>query len=589
MIDDLKNKPKIAAWNAAFERYIWKHICVKQYGWPEIDDDQWVDIQAWAAAANMALSLDECAKYLLDIRKDPAGKKLIQKLSKPYRGKFIEYHEDKESYQQMYNYCIQDVKVLMKLAEKLPPLTRMEEKIWRQTMLMNERGVPIDPIEVNAAVYHIEKAKERLDARTPFITDGEVKSVNQIGKIKNWIRKQTGIMVMSLDKNNIIELLREDLPIEVKTILKARQLIGLSTNAKFAKAQLMLCPDNRVCDCFQYNGAGTGREAGRGMQLQNLKRAKVSDDQADLFFNLLVSLDSESIHAIYGDELLLEMSNMVRSIIKAPKGKKFMCADFSSIEAIATPWLAGEYKLVDAFRKGLDQYKVVASEMFHVPYNKVSSDQRQAGKLVVLACGYAGGYRALLGMAENYGVDLSETDAKIWVKRFRASRPQLTNIWTQFFKAAYLAINQPGTSVPVEPTKKVFFLFKKGNLRMILPSGRHIYYNDAVLDMGGHSYPMPKNMILAYFGGRRTNFSGANLFQNAVQAICRDLLMEARLKVEEKGYKPIISVHDEIVVEVPDNDKYKLKDFIAIMTDKPMWAGDLPVKADGWEGRRYKK
>ena len=89
--------------------------------------------------------------------------------------------------------------------------------------------------------------------------------------------------------------------------------------------------------------------------------------------------------------------------------------------------------------------------------------------------------------------------------------------------------------------------------------------------------------------GKPKDIRGANFFQNAVQAICRDLLMDAHLRLEKAGYEIILSVHDELVAEVPDDPKYNLDEFIRIMTDKPFWASDMPVKADGWEGRRYKK
>jgi DNA polymerase len=176
-----------------------------------------------------------------------------------------------------------------------------------------------------------------------------------------------------------------------------------------------------------------------------------------------------------------------------------------------------------------------------------------------------------------------------YVTAFRASRKKLVDTWAGFRRAAYRTVYE-GIPSKVDTSRVVFH--KVGDsLCMRLPNGRDLYYPKVVLKSNRTPWGADVRSV-AYWDYKTKSLkfmTGGNFFQNAVQAVCRDLLMEAQLRLEKKGYKIIMSVHDECIALVPDTDNYSLEEFIDIMTQVPKWATGFPIKADGWEGYRYHK
>ena len=587
--------PLIVAWNALFEYYIWNEVGIKKYGWPALPLSPYsiLDAQAVALYNGYPAGLDAAATLILNRGKDERGKALINKLSKPRKdGTFIEYRDDPDTYLMMYNYCKKDVQLTYQITKMLDNrclFPETEKAIWAQTQMMNIRGIPVDEHEVNACVAAIEREAKRQDSKTPIITEGALNSVKQIGKLKNWLATK-GIITPSLNKAHIEEMLSTmELPVEVRELLRIRQRVGLSTNAKFKRAKQMVI-DNRIHGAHMYYGAHTGRISGRGMQFQNLMRTVMTEREADLLFEVLKTGNVDILNILYGNDLLPKISNLIRALVKAPKGKKFICADFSSIEAVATPWIANEQDILSDIKAGLDQYKRMAAKMFDKLYEYVTKEERQAGKVSILACGFAGGYRALLSMAISMGLYpdiINDKNAKVYTDMFRRARPKLCLCWKNFGEAACKAVGRPGRMIKVKDTgPTITFYYLMNTLYMILPSGRELVYHDPRINLR----EAWKNEVQVKIRGRDVNMSGANFFQNAVQAVCRDLLMLAQLRLEKAGYPLILSVHDECMAEVDEQDKSKnLKDFISIMTMKPEWAKGMIIRADGWEGKRYKK
>ena len=144
---------KFQAWNAAFEYNILKHVLQVP-----VKIEQFIDTMAMAAANNLPQSLDDCSQFLnSEYQKDPIGKRLIQKLSKPKKdGTF---NEDPELLDQMYEYCKQDVRTEMAIAKQLRALSSNEQKVWELTQKINESGVPVDPQELQNAIKAVEENK----------------------------------------------------------------------------------------------------------------------------------------------------------------------------------------------------------------------------------------------------------------------------------------------------------------------------------------------------------------------------------------------------------------------------------------------
>ena len=76
--------------------------------------------------------------------------------------------------------------------------------------------------------------------------------------------------------------------------------------------------------------------------------------------------------------------------------------------------------------------------------------------------------------------------------------------------------------------------------------------------------------------------------ENIVQALCRDIMAEGMLRLKKAGYPLILTVHDEIVAEVP-NGFGSLTEFNEILEQPPQWGKDIPIVWEGWEGDRYRK
>src|SRR5690606_6597077 len=130
--------------------------------------------------------------------------------------------------------------------------------------------------------------------------------------------------------------------------------------------------------------------------MQNLKRlGSTPDDVSDV-----------------SDWSLEDLSRNVRQIFTAsrPDGALIVC-DLASIESRGLAFLAdAEWKL-SAFRHGKDMYKVLASLMTGVPYDRIDKAQRMMGKVGELSCGYGAGPGAVKDFAEKMGVNLSELGA----------------------------------------------------------------------------------------------------------------------------------------------------------------------------------
>lgn len=90
-------------------------------------------------------------------------------------------------------------------------------------------------------------------------------------------------------------------------------------------------------------------------------------------------------------------------------------------------------------------------------------------------------------------------------------------------------------------------------------------------------------------GWQRMDTYGGMLTENVCQAVARDILMNAMLNLQLKGYSIVLHVHDEIVVEVPETYG-SVEEFETIMSTMPIWAKDWPIKAKGgWRAKRYAK
>ena len=88
---------------------------------------------------------------------------------------------------------------------------------------------------------------------------------------------------------------------------------------------------------------------------------------------------------------------------------------------------------------------------------------------------------------------------------------------------------------------------------------------------------------------QRIKTYGGKVVENITQAVACDVLCNALFNVDRAGFKPILTVHDEILTEAPDDDAHDFKQLEAAMEILPRWAKGLPLAAAGFNSYRYHK
>ena len=575
---------EIEAHNAQFEQAIFEHIATKRMGWPALPIHKLRCTMSVAAYRGLPLDLDRACAAVGLKGKDAEGEKVMKKLSKPRKinpdGSII-WWEDPDLLQILLRYCIRDVDAEYELSTAIGKLTEQELRIWQLDQRINARGIRADVAACSSIIRMLNRDADEQLERFHKITG--LDSPKQVAQFGSWIRSH-GVLQLSLNKADVASTLEfPDLPVPVRQALEIRQQLGLSSVSKFQAILDRVSADGRLRGMFQYYGAGPGRWAGRGVQLQNLPRKKYHD------VDIEAALD-EDLDWFYmtEDSLPASMSKLVRGMFTASPGNELVAADFSSIEARITGWVAQEPVILDAFRHNLDLYKVAASKIFGIPYDQINSSQRQVGKVAVLALGFGGGNGAFQNMAGNYGVYLPEVQVTDIVAAWRAGHPKVRKAWFEGEAAATAAIER-GRSFSAGPIK---YAVKSRYLLCKLPSGRCIHYPYAKVENRDTKWGSSKRGITHMKmdkgqWARRHVWYGL-LFENVVQGIARDYLAEAMLRIDDAGLPLVLHVHDEAVADAP-KDKIDVREYEAIMAQPPEWAQDCPMAAKGWIGERYRK
>lgn len=378
------------AFNANFEIN-----CLKKY-FPDLPEEQWEcdrilslynSYPPHLAAVAKAMHFDE------DRQKDTRGKALIRyfclpcKPTKTNGGRTRNYPKDAPDKWAIFKeYNRQDVVVERAIRDKLVNLRPpdFEHENWRIDQTINRNGIKVNQTLVDNAIRLSGEYREKLLARAMEITG--LDNPNSPLQVKGWLEERLGRAVDSLSKAAVADMLDEDIPGDVREMLSIRQKISKSSIKKYDAMRLAACKDSRIRGMFQFYGAArTGRFAGRIVQLQNLPRNSMPD--LDLARNLVLDGDLEALEMCY-DDVQDVLSQLIRTALEAPPGKRFIVADFSAIEARVIAWLAGEEWEMKAFAEGKDIYCATASAMFGVPVVKhgVNGELRQKGKVAVLAC-----------------------------------------------------------------------------------------------------------------------------------------------------------------------------------------------------------
>lgn len=578
------------AYNANFER-----TCIAAYFKISMPPEQWRCTAVKALELGLPASLETTARCLkLPNQKMEEGKSLIRYFSVPCKGtkangfrtrNLPEHHRDK--WNTFKSYCGKDVEVERNIRMKLHKyeITENEEKLWCLDQKINDMGVKVHRKLIYHALNCHSKYQERLKHEVVNFTG--IENPKSASQMKKWLFETEGLEIETLSKERVETLLNEVTKDDVKRVLKLRQELSKTSIKKYEAMERALGKDSRIRGLLQFYGANrTGRWAGRLVQVQNLPQNKLKD--LDLARNLLKEGRYETIEMLF-HSVPEVLSQLIRTAFIPSDSSRFIVADFSAIEARVIAWLAGEKWRMDVFSSHGKIYEASAAQMFKVPIETITkgSSLRQKGKVSELALGYQGSKGALIAMGA-LSMGLKEEELSELVAAWRNSNLKIVKLWSDVEKAAIATVrDRKGVTIQ----HGIEFYFECGILFIKLPSGRKLSYvrasiciderfNKSIITYEGIEQGTKQWGTLKTYGGK--------LVENIVQAIARDCLAEAMIRLDKAGYKIVMHIHDEVVLDVPYGFG-SLEEVQKIMGTSIYWAKGLPLKADAFESSYYKK
>ncbi|MDR1241061.1 MAG: DNA polymerase [Oscillospiraceae bacterium] len=533
-----------------------------------------------------------------------------------------------EKWNKFKDYNRRDVETEIAIYNRLKKFP-MPETEWKNYIIdqkINDFGIMLDSDLVKNALSFSEKASSKLIAEIKETTG--IENPRSVRQLKIWL-SENGLDTDSLGKKDIEGLLKKckenekekeikekirnnleieflqsnknlnsvNYPLLIK-VLKLRQNLAKSSVKKYQAMANCRCEDKRARGLFQFYGANrTGRWAGRLIQLQNLPKTCVQN--LVMARELVKTGDYEALSSVY-DSVPSVLSELIRTSFIPEKGKKFIVADFSAIEARVISWLAGEKWRNEVFSGHGKIYEASASRMFKVPIDEITKDNplRQKGKIAELALGYGGSVGALKSMGA-IEMGLSPEELQPLVDSWRRANPNIVKLWYGVDRDVMWAVKNKASLFYAGPYSNSFsapsigFEYQSGLLMIKLPSGRKLSYVRPRIEpnkFGGRSVTyegkstvkdarkMVKSKVI---GWARIESYGAKFVENIIQATARDLLCHAMKSLSETGYKIVMHCHDEVVIET--EMKTSVDEVCDLMCSPPEWAKSLTLKAEGFE------
>lgn len=602
LVDHVNNGGALSGWNVlGFDAIAWDEILVKRHGFPPIQRHQWQDSMQLAAAANLPRSLDGCAKavgvpYVGDLKDNNTLRRITNKKQTPViRGVDLKW---------LRNRCVQDVVMEEETLKRLPPWFTMPpwNRMRDIDRRINDRGVLMDVELVKGLRKIAEEETARLDAAMKALTNGAVRSTSVIEQLKTWLMSR-GVelplkgsspadeeegedededdgkkAVYRLRKSDIADILaRPDIPDDCRQALEWRAEAAKASVKKLKKMLVCADDDGRLRGALVLGGAAqTLRFASKDWQGHNFVRDTIGTaDDIEAVHGISKKKDPVKFKRLAeqtlqnaietgrkGDRDLAEMlwtatrkdaqgrvrvegvlpwvGRMLRRTLTAQERNLLLNGDYAQVEARIPVWLSAQTDKVEAFRNGVDMYRLQASPIFGKSPEDLSSTERQSGKVTILSCNFAGGVNAFVPMAMNYGLRISREEAVPIVKGYRDDNPQLVKYWDVNLEAARNAVAYPGKPFTVGPTNLITWYLDGNCLKCYLPSSRPLRYWGPRLETGywpdGGAKSTPDLTVLAIKG--RAVFRRA-LWRGLAIENC---LARSTIVLTNAGWKPICDV-----------------------------------------------
>jgi len=636
LFEHLERGGLVEAVNSFFEFSIWRNVCERRYGWPELPLEQLRDVAAKAASWTLPRKLETVAAVLeTAAQKDKEGARVMNRVSVPRsptkkdaRLRFTR-EEEPELFGKLDAYCIQDVAAEDAVSIRCADLSAEETRIFLVDQTINARGVHCDRAAVDASLAIIDQAETRYQEELNRITLGAVKTPNELKNMKEFLAG-FGVDAPSITKDTLPELLKQPMPAVARRVLDIRKAMGSLSVKKTAAMGYRMDGGDRIRGLYTYAGGRTWRWAGAGVQPQNMPNAgpKVVKcdrcgavhwaglwfcpgcfghkstptgwgiEAAEACLPAVMSGDLETLEAFWGDALTA-ISGCLRSFFTAGPGMDLICSDYAAIEAVVIAELAGETWRQEVFRTHGKIYEMSAAKISGLPFEEFARHKaetgshhplrKKLGKVAELASGYQGWINAWLHFGA--GDYMSEEEIKQNILAWRKASPAIVAFWAGLEAAAIAAVERPGAPFSYQA---ITYEARADVLYCHLPSGRAMPYHAPRLREEVRYRKTKK--ALSYMGVDsktkqwvRMDTHGGKLTENVVQAVSRDIFAAAMVRLEDAGYRLVLHTHDEPTAEVPKGFG-SIEEFEAIMMENPAWCRDWPIKAaGGWRGHRYRK
>lgn len=672
LFDHIANGGLFEAWNVTFEWYIWNMVCVRKYGWPPLPLAQCRCAMAKSRRHSLPGSLSRAAKVLGTPDKDKAGYNLIRKLTVPHtptknrpaqRWTIVTAWGD---YLAMYGYCDQDTVAEDNAAAHTPDLSPDELATWLVDQTINARGVQVDVPALDAALDIFGQTERKYTAELAALTNGAVSTVGEVANLRDWVTAQ-GYKMVDVKAETVTAALKDKaLTGSARRVLEIRSVLGAANVKKLAKLKLQVSRDGRLRNQYMYCGAErTGRwsssaadDDASNSQLQNItakgpKTVQCGECKGIFGKNIdhigcprcgqwvdleelpewtvaaveyaiqdILRRDLDWIERVWGDPIAL-LCGCLRGLFIAKEGHKFICCDFSAIEAVAAACLARCQWRIEIFSGHGKIYEQSAANATGIPFEEILQYKKDTGmshparKTIGKVRELAGGYGGWIDAWKNFGADqfMNDEEIKADVLKWRAESPEIVEMWGGQFRQygptpwndsrpelfglegmAINAIMRPGQCFSyIDITYAVHddILFCR------LPSGRFLHYHRPKLVPTEDKLRRGPAVKITFEGYNSNSQKGAigwllmetyggRLFENVVQAVAADLQADALKRCEQRGYPIVMHTHDEGTAEVPLGYG-SIEEMTAIMSERPAWASWWPLRAAGWEHKRYQK
>jgi len=501
---------------------------------------------------------------------------------------------------ELADYCKHDVflceNVFHKLAEGFPS---KELRLIDMTLRMFTNPVlELDPYMLKDAIEDERTKREGLLARLA-IKEEDLASNDKFALMLRTmgveppqkISKTTGKPALAFAKTDamfqaMLNGTNEDLALLCEARLKVKSTLERTRAQRF----LDIAQRGTLPVPLSYYGAHTGRySASRGsnLNMQNLKRG-----------------------------------SFLRKSIMAPDGYVLVVADLSQIEPRVLAQLAGYKELLNIFASGQDAYAAFGAQMFGIP--GLSKDThpllRQSAKAALLGAGYGLGWFSFAAqlLTGFLGAPPMRYD-KVFAKQLGVTNEKVQD-FLSYEPNVQKALSIPRTCTDKEiiihcvaakaiidayrekaaPVKEFWALcdmfiskamakqravsykcLKMEHEAILLPNGMRLRYPD----LKGN--PDEKGRVRWTYGAQSKKLYGGKLAENIVQAVARCVMTDGMLRIQ-KRYSCVLTVHDEAVVLVPEDEADIAEPWVmAQMIVEPSYLPGIPLAADTGVGKRY--